>query len=198
MGGKTNGQRTPADRAHERTAELLTEVNELRAAPGLADLLTAAERARDEAADEVNELREQLVQAHAETRSFLARIDALARALEASAARTAPSRKSEIEAATAKRLRAITCTDPAIDPPREAAVVSRCTWWSDPSDDFYGMCVKDAHHDREGHDDERVHENEHGTRWTGSRWEPVPAIATSGTEHLAERLRGLAIPDGDR
>jgi hypothetical protein len=31
MSGKTNGQRTPADRAHERTAELLTEVNELRA-----------------------------------------------------------------------------------------------------------------------------------------------------------------------
>ena len=66
---------------------------------------------------EGNELRRRVVDAHSETRSFLARMDALARELEASAARTAPSKKSEIEAALAKRLRAITCTDPAIDPP---------------------------------------------------------------------------------
>lgn len=53
---------------------------------------------------------------------------------------------------------------------------SRCTWWSDPSDDFYGMCVKETGHDREGLDDERVHENEHGIRWTGARWESATAI----------------------
>lgn len=48
--------------------------------------------------------------------------------------------------------------------------MSRCTYWSDPSDDFYGMCIKDAWHDREGLDDEREHENKYGIRWTGRRW----------------------------
>jgi len=81
--------------AHERTAELLAEVNELSSL---------------------------LANAHSETRSFLARMDALARELEALSARHAPSVRSETEAAVAKRLRAITCTDPAIDPPREPAV----------------------------------------------------------------------------
>ena len=50
----------------------------------------------------------ELAAAMAEARHYAARIDALARELEASAAATAPSRKSEIETATAKRLRAIT------------------------------------------------------------------------------------------
>lgn len=49
-------------------------------------------------------------------------------------------------------------------------MASRCTWWSDPSDDFYGMCVKEAGHDREGDPD---HENNRGIRWMGDRWEGV-------------------------
>jgi hypothetical protein len=50
------------------------------------------------------------------------------------------------------------------------APASLCSYWSDPSDDFYGVCVKDAYHDREG---DPEHENEHGIRWTGKRWEGV-------------------------
>lgn len=54
---------------------------------------------------------------------------------------------------------------------------SRCTWWSDPSDDFFGMCVKEAYHDREGDDE---HENTHGIRWTGRRWEAARAALGDG------------------
>lgn len=74
---------------------------------------------RDEARAEAARLRGLLHEAHSETRSLLARMDALARELEALSAEHAPGAKSGTEAAVAKRLRAITCTDPAIDPPSE-------------------------------------------------------------------------------
>ena len=49
-----------------------------------------------------------------------------------------------------------------------ASPASLCSYWSDPSDDFHGVCVKEAYHDREG---DPEHENKHGIRWTGQRWE---------------------------
>jgi hypothetical protein len=120
-------------RAYERTAELTAEVNELRRRlGGLLTILREGdeddETVRRRAIDHVQRMlagtpaaHERtavlLTQAHAETRSFLARMDALARELEALSAAHAPGVRSETEAAVAKRLRAITCTDPAIDPP---------------------------------------------------------------------------------
>lgn len=54
-----------------------------------------------------------------------------------------------------------------------AAPHSRCTWWSDPSDDLYGRCIKNVAHLGEGNSEsERAHENAHGIQWHGQRWEP--------------------------
>jgi hypothetical protein len=71
---------------------------------------------------------------------------------------------------------------------------SPCTYWSDPSDDFYGVCVKDAYHDREG---DPEHENEHGIRWTGSRWESVAArhASDAGLPAGAAAILAQAAPE---
>jgi len=169
MSGKTSGRRTPADRAHERTADLLHEVNELRAAPGLADLLTAAERARDEALGEAGELREQLNAVYRERAHLVAYLAA-----------AYPS-----------------CIGPAPDAEGWAIVYvatpEQMTWHIGYRDlDLFGH-VHVGLDEWDGHTtaEKYARLDKLTARKAG------PAVATSGTEHLAGQLRGLAIPDAE-
>lgn len=74
---------------------------------------------------------------------------------------------------------------------------SRCTFWSDPSDDFYGRCIKNVVHSREGASErERAHENAKGIQWHGQRWEPATeapladeAAAAAGAADAARDAR---------
>jgi len=49
--------------------------------------------------------------------------------------------------------------------------MTQCQWFSDPSDDFYGQCVKDADHREYINDHEtRMHENKYEIMWDGDQW----------------------------